>query len=259
MAGNKNFDAVVGSTVFDSAGDKVGKVEQIYIADDSGQPRWVSVKTGLFGTSKSLVPLAGAKHSLDRLDVAVSKDAIKDAPHLDSDNGTSEAEETTLLEHYGLTTGNSGWTQYGKHTPEPASAGDTAERGATGTESLVRSEERLNVGTQREEAGRARLRKYVVSEEQSVTVPVSHEEVQVVREPITDATAVDSSIGEADAEVTLHADRVVATKETVPVERVGLAVNEVHGEQTVSDTVRKERIDTDGVATTDHDAKRGRK
>ncbi|NMO02225.1 PRC and DUF2382 domain-containing protein [Gordonia sp. TBRC 11910] len=266
MTGNKNFDSVLASTVYDKGGDKVGKVEQIYISEQTDEPRWVSVRTGFLGTSKSLVPLAGASHSGDRLDVAVTKDSIKDAPHLDSDGGTSEEEERALLRHYGFTEHKAGWQQYGKHaghagTPQadagaaqrPAGGADREHVAATGAgadrqDDLVRSEERLNVGTQREVSGRARLRKYVVTEEQTVTVPVTHEEVKVVRQPIKDGKAVDgSAIGEEVAEVTLHADRVVASKETVPVERVGLQVNEVTDNEKVSDTVRKERIETDGL------------
>lgn len=266
MTANTNFDSVLASTIYDKDGDKVGKVDQVYISEKTDEPRWVSVKTSLLGSSKSLVPLAGAKHAGDRLDVTVSKSAIKDAPHLDSDGRTSEAEEVALLRHYGFTEDNSGWNQYGKHAKTAKDAGaptsggqaangadqrQTAGRRAAAdahdADSLVRSEERLNVGTEREVTGRARLRKYVVTEEQTVTVPVTHEEVEVVREPITDATSQHASIGEQDAEVTLHADRVVASKETVPVERVGLEVNEVTDQEQVSDTVRKERIETDGI------------
>lgn len=251
MTGNKNFDSVLASTVYDKAGEKVGKVEQIYISDRTDQPRWVSVKTGFFGTSHSLVPLAGARHSGDRLDVGVTKSAVKDAPHLDTEGGISAQEDAALLRHYGFTEETAGWNQYGKHAADgggtAAATTDTGDRHSEDTDSLVRSEERLNVGTQREEAGRARLRKYVVTEEQTVTVPVSREEVEVVREPITEADAGRATIGEEAAEVTLRADRVVASKETVPVERVGLEVNEVTDQQNVTDTVRKERIEAEGV------------
>ena len=273
MVTNGHLDAVVGSTVYDNAGDKVGKVEHIYLANDTGEPRWVSVKTGLLGSSSSLIPLAGAKHSLDRLDVVVGKDVISRAPHLGDDGGTNEQEEVALLQHYGLTLQNAGWGQYGRHAASAdQSRGDIADGGpgtsldgddstsgqrekqpndGDATESVVRSEERLHVDTRTEQTGRARLRKYVVTEEQSVTVPVTHEEVRVVREPINDADAT-ASIGEAEAEVVLHADRLVTGKETVPVERVSLAVNEVQNEETVVDSVRKERIDTEGVP--DHSA-----
>jgi uncharacterized protein (TIGR02271 family) len=203
-----------------------------------------------------------ARHNGDRLQVAVRKDAVKDAPHLDTEDGISAKQQSELLEHYGIGADAAGWGQHHQHAdtgtaPTPA---DSADRGAahrgstsgTGAEinqtDLVRSEEHLNVDTTSAETGRARLRKYVVTERQTLTVPVTHEEVAVVREPISDPSAAGpAKIGDDAAEVTLHEDRVTVTKETVPVERVGLEVHQVQDEQTVSDTVRKERIETEGV------------
>ena len=112
---------------------------------------------------------------------------------------------------------------------------------------MTRSEEHLNVGTERVEAGRARLRKYVVTEQQTVSVPVSHEEVRVEREPITDENrgdAVDGpAISEEEHEVILHAERPVVATEAVPVERVRLGTETVTEQQQVSGEVRKEQIE----------------
>ena len=121
--------------------------------------------------------------------------------------------------------------------------------GPTTDDAMTLSEERLNVGTQTRETGRARLRKYVVTENVTQTIPVSREEVRVEREPITDANvgnAMDGpAISEEEHEVTLHAERPVVEKEAVPVERVRLDTETVRDEVTVSDEVRKEQIDTD--------------
>ncbi len=112
---------------------------------------------------------------------------------------------------------------------------------------MTRSEERLRVGTEGVEAGRARLRNCVGIENVTQTVPVSHEEVRVEREPVTDAnrdTALSREpISEAEHEVTLRAEPPVVEKESVPVERVRLGTEEVTGEQEVSETVRKEQIE----------------
>jgi uncharacterized protein (TIGR02271 family) len=87
----------------------------------------------------------------------------------------------------------------------------------------------------------------------TTTVPVSHEEVRIEREPITDANignALDGpAISEEEHEVVLHAERPVVAKEAVPVERVRLDTELVTEQETVTDTVRKEQIeaDTDGV------------
>jgi uncharacterized protein (TIGR02271 family) len=114
---------------------------------------------------------------------------------------------------------------------------------------MTRSEERLNVGTNTEQVGRARLRKYVVTEQQQVNVPVQHEEVRLDREPITDANrdaAVSGpAISESEHEVTLHAERPVVETEAVPVERVRLNKETVTDEQTVGGEVRKEQIEAD--------------
>jgi uncharacterized protein (TIGR02271 family) len=123
--------------------------------------------------------------------------------------------------------------------------------GPTTDDAMTLSEERLNVGVQRREAGRARLRKYVVTENVTQTVPVSHEEVRVEREPITDANRDSAlagpSISEEEHEVILHEERPVVEKEAVPVERVRLDTETVTNQETVSDDVRKERVDTDGL------------
>ncbi len=112
---------------------------------------------------------------------------------------------------------------------------------------MTRSEERLRVGTEKVPTGRARLRKYVVTEQVSTTVPVSHEEVRLEREPVTDtnrdAAMAGPDISEQEHEVTLHAERPVVRKETVPVERVRLATETVAGEEEISEQVRKEQID----------------
>ncbi len=107
---------------------------------------------------------------------------------------------------------------------------------------MIRSEERLHAGTETVETGKVRLHKQVVTEEQQITVPVSHEEVHVVREPIENGRR-GGKIGEEDVEVTLHEERPVVAKETVAVERVGLETETVREEQQVSEKVRKEQVE----------------
>ncbi|HEX3592206.1 MAG TPA: YsnF/AvaK domain-containing protein, partial [Pseudonocardiaceae bacterium] len=116
-------------------------------------------------------------------------------------------------------------------------------------EAMTRSEERLHVGTESRVAGKARLRKHIVTENVSTTVPVRHEEVTVEREPITEANRADAMSGgeltEEEHEVTLHEERVVTAKEAVPVERVRLGTETVTEHAHVDDTVRKEQIESD--------------
>jgi uncharacterized protein (TIGR02271 family) len=111
--------------------------------------------------------------------------------------------------------------------------------------------EELRGGTAKRERGCARLKKYVVTEEVTQTVPVQREEVRVEREPITDANrdraTAGPDISEEEHEVVLHEEEVVTDKRAVPKERVRLDKETVTDEQTVSELVSKERIDDEGV------------
>ncbi|MCA2209240.1 MULTISPECIES: PRC and DUF2382 domain-containing protein [Nocardia] len=247
------LDSLIGATAYDERGEKIGKVKQIYIDNNTGSPTWAAVSTGLF-SADSLVPLAGAEHKADEdtLRLHVDKEQVKSAPHLDDGGRISAQSEQELFRHYHVDPRSAGWNTYGRQqirpgTDEPMTHGNPAamNRGTT-DDSMIRSEEQLRVDTESEEVGTARLRKYVVTEEQTIKVPTTHEEAHIVREPITGERTGRTDIGDDEREVTLHADQVHVQKEAVPVERVRLEVDEVADEQTVSDTVRKERVETEG-------------
>ena len=233
-------------------GDKIGSIGQVYADDDNGQPTWVTVKTGLFGTSESFVPLEGARSEGGDIVVPYTKDQVKDAPRVDTDSHLEPSEEDRLYAHYGLGGGQSySETSTGRYDAADADGTvghDTS--GPTTDDAMTRSEERLNVGTERQATGRVRLRKYVTTENVTQTVPVQREEVRIEREPITDANRGDAlagpDISEEEHEVVLHEERPVVEKETVPVERVRLDKETVTDEVTVDEEVRKERIETDG-------------
>ncbi|MEU6564856.1 PRC and DUF2382 domain-containing protein [Nocardia nova] len=252
------LDTLMDSTVYDSHDNKIGKIKNVYVNNETGSPTWASVSTGLFHHD-SLVPLAGARHNpqSDALQVSVDKETVKSAPAVEQDGRISSEGEQQLFRHYHVDPDHAGWDTYGRavRNDRPADTSPTG-RPDTSDQGLIRSEERLNVDTQREATGTARLRKYVVTEDQTVTVPVSHEEVRLEREPVTDPDAVaPADLGDEEQEVTLHRDRVTVDKEAVPVERVRLAVDDVQEQQTVADTVRKERIETEGTdpaRTDDH-------
>lgn len=258
------LEELIGSAVYSPDGDKIGKVKRIYVDNTSGAPTWVSVTTGMF-SGDSLVPLAGAqlRHDPEALQVRVEKEEVKTAPHLEHDGLISPEAERELFDHYhidpnraGMDMGGKQQMRGGRRPDEQGRRPDDQGRHAD-DQGMVRSEERLAVNKQNEEVGHARLHKYVVTEEQTVTVPTTHEEVRIEREPITDRSQVGrADIGEQEAEVTLHEERVTVQKETVPVERVRLAVDEVQDEQTVSETVRKERIETEGVDRDRRDPRR---
>jgi uncharacterized protein (TIGR02271 family) len=90
----------------------------------------------------------------------------------------------------------------------------------------------------------------VVTEMQTVTVPVTREEVRLVRDPIENGDTVDATIGEGAADVVLTEERVVVSKETVPVERVRLGTEKVTEQREVTEAVRKEQIELDDATST---------
>ena len=252
MTTTNDLQNLEGRTAVDTDGAKIGKIGQVYVDDQSGQPLWVTISTGMFGTKESFAPLYGSQSDGDNLRLSVSKDMVKGAPGVEADGHIQDSENEALYTYYeGHLGTSSGDSTLDASRQGPEYAGDSVQgrdtSGPTTDDAMTRSEERLRVGTENTEAGRARLRKYVVTENVTQTVPVSHEEVRLEREPITDANRdaalSGSDISEEEHELTLHAERPVASKETVPVERVRLGTETVTEQQEVSETVRKEQID----------------
>jgi uncharacterized protein (TIGR02271 family) len=301
MIGTDSIERLNGATVYGADGDKIGTVGQVYVDQTDGHPSWVTVRTGLFGTSESFIPLDDANIDGDAVRVTYDKARVKDAPRIDTDGELSTAEEDELYRYYGLsssetgthsgtstmgttgyteTSGTAGMTGSGMGTGTTGTADYTETSGTAGftgttgaghdtsgpnTDSaMTRSEEQLHVGTERVETGRARLRKYVTTEQETVTVPVTREEVRLEREPITDANAGDAldgpAISEEEHEVVLHEEEVVVDKRAVPKERVRLDKETTTEQREVSEDVRKEQVelvDADGEPAQGRDGVRG--
>lgn len=248
------------SNVLSSDGEKIGAVGTIYADDDTNEPTWVTVNTGLFGNSGTFVPLEGASFQGEDILIPYSRDLVKDAPRVDMDGHLEPDEEDRLYTHYQLSgAGTEAGTGTGTGTERSGGqdAAGTVGRdtsGPTTDDAMTRSEERLNVGTEKQATSRARLRKYVTTENVTQTIPVQREEVRIEREPITDANrgaALDGpDFSEEEHVVTLHEERPVVEKEAVPVERVRLGKETVTDDATVNEEVRKENIDTDGTGGT---------
>lgn len=260
---------VVGRPAFDATHQKVGEVGQVYLDTATGEPEWMSVRTGLLGTKETFVPLRPAEFEDNEVLIPFGADKIKHAPRVDTEGGElSASAEARLYDYYGLQ-----YQPYGRDE-QISERGEQREEEYTGAvgpagaetrlgepevseypaeepaESVVRSEERLLVGTEWRESGRARLRKYVVTEEQQQTIPVREERLHITHEPIPenerDLTNY-PEIGEADHEVVLRTERPVVETETVPVERVRLGKETVTHDETVSRQVRKERVEVEGA------------
>ncbi len=313
MITKEQVPQVVGRPAFDLSHHKVGDVGQVYVDTETGEPEWMTIRTGLLGTKETFVPLRSAELHGDEVLVPFGADRIKHAPRVTTRDGELPAsEEARLYDYYGLpyrpyesggqagaeATGESLAPDVGvpgggaaagyaipprqgegsavdlpEHTTGEgmapgADVGDEAqERAAFDTDapiraryepeagadyqSMIRSEERLLVGKKWQEIGRARLHKYVVTEEQEQTIPVREERVKVTYEPISESEReqlhTTPTIGESDSEVVLRAEQPVVETETVPVERVRLDKETVVRDETVTKPVRKERIEVEGV------------
>ncbi|MFD2765895.1 YsnF/AvaK domain-containing protein [Micromonospora eburnea] len=223
--------SLYGQDVQDRSGATIGSVGQVW-ADAAGEPTWVSVRTGVPGGLEAMAPLHTARLQAGRVQMPYDRSTVRTAPAVDSgtDQPLGVDQLTQLYRHYQLP------------APQPEQPPRT-----TAPPELIRSEERLRVGTQSEPVGTARLRKRVVTENVHTSVPVEHDEVSVVREPITatDRADVPPGIGEDERELVLHAEHPVAVKERVPVERVRLTSHEVVEQRPVNAQVQREVIDTD--------------
>ena len=94
-----DVNAILSSTAYGSDGDKIGKVEQVFLDDNSGEPTFLTVNTGLFGAKENFVPVKGARQDGDRVVLPYTKDVIKDAPKVDADQHLSPVSYTHLRAH----------------------------------------------------------------------------------------------------------------------------------------------------------------
>ncbi len=234
------YDEMRGTAVLDKDGEKIGTLSDFYVDDETEQPSWITVKTGFFGSKSSFVPLAPARETEDGLVVPLTKDQVKDAPNVDADEEISQSDERELYQYYR--------SLFGEQQSD-ASTGSSASETGGSSDTVIRSEEEVQVNKRTEEAGRVRLKKYVVTENITFTVPVEREEVRLAQEPIPadEATqARGAKIGEEEQEVTLHEEQIEVDKKVVPKERLRLEKQAVQEEAQVDETVRKERIDVEG-------------
>jgi hypothetical protein len=91
-----------GRTAVDQDGQKVGRIDEVYLDRRSGEPDWMTVKTGLFGLRTTFAPVPGATPAGDdEVRLPTTKDHIKDAPNIDAGDELSVEDEQRLYEHYG--------------------------------------------------------------------------------------------------------------------------------------------------------------
>jgi uncharacterized protein (TIGR02271 family) len=231
MLSRDQTDRLAGGTVYGPGGEPLGAVARVFLDDRTGTPEWVTLGTA---TGETFVPLAQAQPHADGVTVPYDRAILAGAPPVRAEAGhLSEQEEAELYRYYGLTAGGAGGPVTGQ---------------APG-EGMIRSEERLRVGTRTVVAARARVRKYVVTEMQQVEVPVRREEFRLEWEPVGELDPGDAVVGDVagrERELVLLAERPVVTMQTVPVERVRVRIETVTETETVAAPVRKEQIEFRG-------------
>ncbi len=236
-----------GETVYSSDGEKIGKVEEVFYDEETRQPEWVAVGTGVLGTKTALVPVQGADLRSDGLYVRYSKDDVKGAPDVDiGGEEISQESEQALYSHYGV-----GYSERRSDTGLPEGAPETATEGAAETATreregaVTRHEEELRVGKRPVEAGRARLRKWVETEPVTEDVELERERARVTREPVEQPVS-GAEVREEEIEVPLRGEEPVVQKETLARERVGLEKDVEAERETVDEELRRERVDVEG-------------
>ena len=100
MIASNNAAALIGSDVIDQDGDKIGTVGHLFVDPSTGQPNWITVKSGFFGMSHVFVPVDAADVEGDTIRVPYAKDFVKDAPHVDTDGPLAPADEQQLHDYY---------------------------------------------------------------------------------------------------------------------------------------------------------------
>jgi uncharacterized protein (TIGR02271 family) len=233
---------VRGESVWSNDDQEIGRVEEIFVDEETGQPEWIGIGTGFFGTKRVLVPAQTAEVNENGVYVPYAKDHVKDAPDIDSDE-ISQSTEAELAGYYGL--------EYSEARSDSGLPEGSAPSGGAPTDtvsddaSITRSEEELAVGKRQVETGKARLRKWVETEPVELDVELQRETAQVHREPVNEVVT-GAELGEQEIEVPLHAEEAVVQKETVAKERISVDRDVETTHERVSDEVRKEQVEIEG-------------
>jgi len=267
-----------GYQVYDQSGSKIGKVDDLFV-DETDNPEYVGVKTGLLGTSSTLIPWGAVSSTDDEgraITVATDKERAKNGPTFDDDREITPEFEDEVYSHYGLSrsSGSESSGSYGSYYSDGGtdagsvgpgmSMGDTesgefrehalADEGVNQSRGddlededelrVQRTEEELRAGTREREAGQVNVRKRVRTDREGVEVPVRREEVHVDRVPIDSETS-GAEIGEDEVRVPVTEEEVVVEKRPVAKEEVRIRKDVVEDTEVVEEDVRREEIDVD--------------
>ena len=260
-------DQYAGNTVVDQSGEKIGKVDDLFV-DEKDQPEYFGVKMGLLGASSTLIPAEIATIDSEQGTIAVSqsKSTVKDGPAFDDDREITPEFENEVRSYYGLD-GATGTEDRGSYSGEVGPGmfeGDTetgefrghAEHDEGVSQSagsdlededelrVQRTEEELVAGTTEREAGQLKVRKRVRTDRERIEVPTRHEEVSVERVPV-EGDATEAEIGDDEVVVPVTEEEVVVGKRAVAKEEVRVRKDVVEDTETVEEDVRREEVDVE--------------
>src|SRR3712207_1605063 len=272
-------DRFAGYEVYDQSGEKIGKVDDLFV-DESEQPEYIGVKMGFLGMSSTLIPwqLVTPDESSGRLTAATSKDTAKNGPAFDDDREITPEFEQQVYSYYGLSRSagsQSSGSYYSEQSTDAGtvgagmSMGDTesgefrehaiADEGVNQSRGddlededelrVQRTEEELRAGTREREAGAINVRKRVRTDREQIEVPTRHEEVTVERVPVEEGTASEAQIGEDEVSIPLTEEEVVVEKRPVAKEEVRIRKDVVEDTEVIEEDVRREEVDVEDQTT----------
>jgi uncharacterized protein (TIGR02271 family) len=224
-------DRFSGYEVYDQAGEKIGKVDDLFV-DENDQPQYIGVKMGFLGTHSTLIPMeiATVDEATSRIEVATDKDTAKNGPSFDDDREITPDFENEVHSYYGL-----------QSTESTQTTGETTDEDEL---RVQRSEEELRAGTREREAGEVGVRKTVRTERERLEVPTRREEVTVDRVPV-EGEASETEIGDDEVSIPVTEEEVVVEKRPVAKEEIRIRKDVVEDTQVVEEDVRKEEVDVD--------------
>jgi hypothetical protein len=180
-----------GNTVRGRGGEKIGTVGDVFLDRETDRPAWIGVRTGWFGAKESYVSLSAAKVAGDEIHVPYDKEVVRTAPQIDPEVALTAGEENALYRHYGEdhaappADGATGTDPTGgSHAPVDDGRMASGDGGAEEGDGMVRSEEEVGLGhVERRPTERVRIKKVLVTDEETRVVPVRREVVQLEHEP----------------------------------------------------------------------------
>lgn len=91
----------LGKVIVDRDGERIGKLQDVYVDVETDVPQFGTVKEGFFGRHLTFIPLINVEVGPDQLRVTVLRDQVKSAPDLDlHGQEMSQADESTLYHHF---------------------------------------------------------------------------------------------------------------------------------------------------------------